>query len=288
MHKIFFQYIKHLITFAAMFKTIRNILVFILILSVTACSNFNKVMKDGTPDEKYEAAENYFKKGDYYHALSLYEELIVLYRGNAKIKPLYYNYAYAHYYEKDYVLASYHFKYYAKTFPNDSLSEEAMYMSAYCKYHISPKTNLDQSSTLAAIQEMQNFVNQYPNSPKVEEANKIMDGLRAKLIEKDYNIAKLYLNTEYYKAAISSLAQHIKDYPSTPYKEDCLYNIIEANYQYAKKSVLNKQVERYTNAIGAYNDYVSKFPQGKHLKDAMKLMKASQMSIKKINNKSNK
>jgi len=281
--KIFFAYIKHLINFAAMFKNIHYILIIAGLLLVTGCSRFNQLMKNGTPEEKYEAAQKYYDKGDYYHALQLYDELIVIYRGNIKIKNLYYHYAFSHFYEKDYVLASYHFKYYAKTFPRDSLAQEALYMSAYCKYLLSPPYNLDQESTTKAINEMQAFINVYPNSPKVEEANKIIDELREKLIRKDFEIARLYYKTEYYRAAVTALNQHIKDYPSSPYKEECMYLIIKANFDYASKSIYAKQRERYTNTIIAYNDYIAKFPSGEHSKEAMKIFRTAQVRINKLN-----
>ena len=265
-----------------MFKNSLYILIITGILLVTGCSRFNKLVKEGTPEDKYEAAQKYYDKGDYYHALQLYDELIVIYRGITKIKNLYYHYAYAHYHEKDYILASYHFKYYAKTFPRDTNAQEALYMSAYCKYLLSPTYNLDQASTIKAIQEMQSFINTFPNSDKVDDANKIIDELRAKLIEKDFEIARLYYKTEYYRAAVTALNQHIKDYPSTPYKEECMYLIIRANFDYASKSIYKKQRERYNNVIISYNDYISKFPDGEHSKDAMKIFRNAQQRIAKI------
>ena len=277
--------IKQLITFAAMFKKSAYILVLALILSVTSCSNFNKLVKSGTPEEKYEAAQKYYTKADYYHALQLYEELIVLYRGNDKIKDIYYNYAYSHYYEKDYILASYHFKYFAKTFSRDEKAEDALYMSAFCKYLLSASYNLDQESTIAAIEEMQIFINQYPESKKIEKANLIIDELRSKILKKDFEIAKLYYQTDYYLAAISALNQHIKDYPSSPYKEECMYLIIKVNYDYATKSVITKQKERFTNAISAYNDYAAKYSTAQHSKEAMKIFRSAQIQVKRIDNK---
>lgn len=279
-----FKCIKVLINFAAMFKNTLYILVIIGILIVTGCSKFNQVVKNGTPEEKYSAADEYYKKGDYYHALQLYEELIVIYRGNAKIKELYFNYAYAHYYEKDLDLASYHFKYYAKTFPHDDKAQEALYMSAYCKYLMSPKHSLDQSSTKTAISELQSFINLYPESERVKDANKIIDELRLKLIQKNFDIAKLYYQTEYYLPAITALEQHVKDYPSTPFYEESLYLIIKANYDYAKKSVENKQYERYNNVVIAYNNYYSKFPDGEHSKDAMKIMRNAKSKLSTLKN----
>ena len=114
----------------------------------------------------------------------LLDELIVLYRGTSKLDTLYYLYAQTYYKQGEFIVASYHLKYYAKTFPKSPQAEECLYLSAYCKYLDSPPANLDQYSTDAAIKDMQMFINMYPNSPKVEEANRVMDELRLKLIVK--------------------------------------------------------------------------------------------------------
>jgi len=263
-------------------KTTYIIIISLVVVLLGSCNRFTRLQKKGTPEEKYNASMAYYEKGDYFHALQLFDELIVLYRGTKKSERIYYLYAMSHYKEKDYVLASYHFKYFAKTFPKSPFAEECMYLSAYCKYLDSPKFSLDQSSTEAAIREMQLYINMYPNSERVAEANKVMDELRLKLIHKDFNAAKEYLKTEYFKAAIYALNQHIKDYPSSPYKEECNYLIIKANYLYAKKSIFSRQEERYNNAITAYNDYVAKYPDGRFMKEATKLMNHSKKGIAKV------
>ncbi len=263
-------------------KTTYIIIISLVVVLLGSCNRFTTLQKKGTPEEKYNASMKYYEKGDYFHALQLFDELIVLYRGTKKSERIYYLYAMSHYKEKDYILASYHFKYFAKTFPRSPFAEECLYLSAYCKYLDSPKFSLDQSSTEAAIREMQSYINIYPNSERLAEANKVMDELRLKLIHKDFNAAKEYLKTEYYKAAIYSLNQHIKDYPSSPYKEECVYLIIKANYRYAKKSIFSRQEERYNKAITAYNDYVARFPDGHFMKEANKLLNQSKKGISKV------
>lgn len=277
------NYTKHLTTFAAMFKkTSYTVIISLIIVLLGSCNRFTTLQKKGTPEEKYQASMQYYEKGDYYHALQLFDELIVLYRGTSKIERIYYYYAQSYFKEKDYILASYHFKYFAKTFPKSPFAEECLYLSAYCKYKESPKFSLDQSSTHAAIREMQMFINMYPESPKVEDANKVIDELRLKLVRKDFYAAKEYLKTEYFRAAIYSLNQHIKDFPSSSYHEECSFLIIKANYLYASKSVMSRQEERYNNTIIAYNDYLAKYPDGKYKKEADKYLHNANKGIARV------
>lgn len=273
-----------MINFAAMFKKINILLVLVVFLAVSACNNYQKIIKKGTPDEKYALAQKYYDKGDYFHALQMYDELIVLFRGTPKIEQIYYNYAYCHYKQKDYVMASYHFKYYAKTFPQSPKAEECLFMSAQCKYFDSAEYNLDQTSTKEAIEEMQLFINIYPNSTKIEQANNVIDELRLKLIDKDYQKAKLLFHTEDYYSAVYAFEQHIKDYPSTPYREEAMYLIIQSKFNYADRSIYTKQKERFEQVLVAYNNYYDKFPEGKLSKAALKLNREAQQNITKIEN----
>ncbi len=274
--------IKQLTIFAAMLKMRQYIIFLLLVVALGSCSKYQTLVKKGSPDQKYKAALKYYAKDDFYHAQQLFDELIVLYRGTNKLEQLYYYYAQTYYKQGDFIVASYHFKYFAKTFPKSEYAQECLYLSAYCKYLDSPPANLDQTSTKAAIVDMQMFINMYPNSPKVEEANSVMDELRAKLVIKDFQNAKQYLTTQYYKSAIYSLNRHVKDYPSSPFKEEAMYLIIEANFIYASKSVYRKQKERYTNTISAYNDYSDKYPTGTNRKQAVRYFNSAQEKISKL------
>jgi len=268
-----------------MFRFVKIILFFAIIASVSSCSKYQKLVKKGSPDQKYDAALTYYAKDDFYHSQQLFDELIVLLRGTDKLEKAYYYYAQTYYKQNDYMIASYHFKYFAKTFPKSEYAEECLYLSAYCKYLDSPPANLDQSSTKTAIVEMQMFINMYPNSPKVDEANDIMDGLRKKIVVKDFENAKQYLTTQYYKAAVYAFERHLKNYPGSPFKEEAMFLTIEADYVYASKSIHYKQNERYTKTLADYNDYIAKYPDGRFVKQAEKLRNSAKHSIEKIKNK---
>ena len=125
--------------------------------------------------------------------LSAFEELLNLYRGTSKNQEVYYYYAMTHYGMQDYILAAYHLKSFANTFPQNDRAEECAYLAAYCYYLDSPRYSLDQSSTNKAINELQLFINQHPGSSKVDTATLYIDRLRDKLERKSFEIGKQYL-----------------------------------------------------------------------------------------------
>jgi outer membrane protein assembly factor BamD len=151
-------------------------------------------------------------------------------------------------------------------YPRSEKAEEAAFLSAYCNYMNSPRPSLDQSSTYIALSELQMFIDMYPNSSKLDEAHRLMDDLRQKLETKSYNVSKLYYKMQDYQAAITSFENLLDDYPDTQYKEEVLYYITMAYFEYAEKSIFSKRTERYEKTVEAYNNLLYLYPDSKYLK----------------------
>ena len=250
--------------------------IFILLAS---CSKHKKLLKSTDNEVKFEAAVDYFEKADYYRALQLFEQMMGSFRGTAKAEKLYFYYAYCYYYQEDYLLASYYFKRYSKSFPGGPRAEECFFMSAYCQYLMSPRYSLDQTNTYEAIKELQLFIDIFEDSDRIETCNQLIDELRAKLEKKDFEIAKLYLKTEYFRAAITAFNNVIRDYPDTKNKEEILFYIIKSYFYYAEKSIKDKQLERYQSAIEAYNDLKYLFPESVFMEDATEMHENAQEEV---------
>ena len=84
---------------------LNNILVFVLILSLGACSKFGKVLKSKDFEYKLKMANTYFEKKEFRQAQVLYEELFPVFKGTPQFDDLYYNYAFSHYNMRDYETA---------------------------------------------------------------------------------------------------------------------------------------------------------------------------------------
>ena len=53
----------------------------VLILALSACSEYGQVVKKGSVDDKYAMAKQLYAKKDYVRALPLLEDLLAVYRG---------------------------------------------------------------------------------------------------------------------------------------------------------------------------------------------------------------
>lgn len=256
-----------------MFKKLIIILFAFISITIVSCSKYNRLLKSDDYAKKLEMAIYYYQKTDYYRALQLFDDVIAVYRGKEEAEKIHYYYAYCYYGQEDYLIASYHFRNFSKIFPNSKFAEECYYMSAYCKYLDSPSYSLDQTSTYEAIKELQAFINFYPKSERVAEANKLIDDLRAKLANKFFETAKLYYKIEAYNSAQIAFNNVLKDFPETSYKEEILYYIVKSNFYLAKNSIESKKNERLLNVVASYNTFINVFPQSKHISELQSIYK---------------
>lgn len=267
-----------------MFKQAKSVII-LLVVAVTfaGCSKYQRILKSNDFEKKFEMAKVYYDNGKYQKAFPLFEELITVFRGTSKAEDVYYYYSYCNYHLGDFMLAGYHFDNFVRTFPRSIRAEDAQFMNAKCYFLDSPVISLDQSSTYKAIDELQLFINKYPESPKVDECNTLMDRLRFKLETKSYNGAKLYYRLGEYKAAIFALRNTLEEYPDTRYREEISFMILRSAYLLADNSIVSKKVERFNQAIEECDNFIERYPRSKDLRNAENIKADCRRELDKIN-----
>jgi len=242
-----------------------------VLIGVSSCSEYNKVLKSTDLEYKFAKANQYYDAGDYYKAYPLIEELTAIYRGQKRSEKLFYMFAFSDFYLEDYLLASHRFSEFTKTFPTSQYTEECAFMSAYSLYMLSPPPKLDQSNTYDAISSLQFFVDKYPRSTRVDSCNTLMVDLERKIEEKVYNGAGQYKKMEYFSSAVMTYENILKDFPDTKYREEIFFNIYDSYYLLSVKSVQQKKVERIDKALKAYVNFADRFPNSEYMADAQEM-----------------
>ena len=263
---------------------LNNILVFVLILSLGACSKFGKVLKSKDFEYKLKMANTYFEKKEFRQAQVLYEELFPVFKGTPQFDDLYYNYAFSHYNMRDYETAENLFKGYLEVFANSKRAEEVEYMQANCYFKQSPKPELEQSNTIKAIGMFQVFINTHPESPKSKEAEAIIAKCQTKLETKEFLSAQLYFNVGQFKAAALAYTTLINNYPDSPKGDEYKLMSIKSYFKYASMSVDEKKEERYAKVVLEVEDFQDRFPESKLTKEAERYLTLIKNNLKILNN----
>ncbi len=252
---------------------------------VTNCDGYNRLLKSSNYELKLEKAQTYYAKGNYVKASALFEELIPVYKGTDKAEEIYYYYSYCNFYQGDYSLAQFHFKSYYRNFPTGKHAEECLFLNAYCYYLNSPAYHLDQTDTKNAMTEMQNFIDQFPESARIDSCNKITNILRSKLEKKEYDIIKQYYFIADYKAAIASGNNYMKEFPESTKIDEVLYVICDSYYLLAINSLEIKKAERLDFCIETYLKLLNLYPNSSFLQKAETIY-TNCLKIKNNNKKS--
>jgi outer membrane protein assembly factor BamD len=243
--------------------------IFAVAVVASCVSKQERAMKSADKNLILKTANENFAKKKWKNALALYDRLPNLVAGTDDAPNVVFNSAYANYYDKNFRLAGNQFKNFAISFPQDKRKEEASYMSALCYYEGSMDYNLDQSTTQSAINELQDFLNNYPNSERSKNINTLVDELSYKLEFKAYENARQYFNMGEYKAANTALENVLDDFPSTKLRPKIYDYIVKSRYELATKSVYDLKDERIESALAFTRQVEKEMPNTDVAKTAL-------------------
>lgn len=249
---------------------------------LSSCSEYYKIQKSGDYNLKYEKAKAYYEYEDYYHAKSLLDDVVSVFRGGDKAEEVAMLYANCHYKMHDYTMAAYYFETFYKNYPYSDNTEDAYFMSGQCYFKDSPRVDLDQTNSRKAIDAMQTYINKFPKGKHVDEANAVISEMREKLEEKSYMNAKLYFKIGEYQAATITLKNSLKEFPDTKYREELMYMVVKANFLLAENSVEDKKAERYQNMVTEYYSFIDEYPQSQYLSEIEEMYNTSVKQIKNL------
>lgn len=230
----------------------KTVLLLIVVTLFYSCGEYQKALKNEDVAAKFEMATKMYDAGKYNKAIRLFEQLATSYRGKPQAEKLFYMFSQSYYKTKQYYLAGYQFEAFVSGYPRSEKVQEAAFLGAYSYSKLSPVYSLDQADTVKALEKLQAFIDNYPNSEYIPQANEAVQKLNGKLEKKAYENAKGYNTISDYKSAIIAFDNFIADFPGTPLKEDALFYKYDSAYQLAINSVPSKMEERLHVAQTAY------------------------------------
>ncbi|WP_272148959.1 outer membrane protein assembly factor BamD [Tenacibaculum aiptasiae] len=246
---------------------------FVMLLILSSCGEYQKVLNKGTIEEQYKMAVKMYEAQKYSKALRLFEKVTPSYRGKPQMERIQFMVSQSNFNVKNYSSAGYYFNRFTRNYPKSSKREEAAFLSALSYYKAAPRFSLDPTDTEKALEAFQGFIDNFPNSEKLGEANKYYAELRGKLEKKAFEIAKTYYRTaDYdsrnYRAAIVAFDNLLSDYLGTKYKEEALFYRLKAAHDFVLKSTERRKAERIKAAIKAYEKLKKNFPESKFMKES--------------------
>lgn len=243
----------------------RGLYILLLAVLLVSCSDFQKALKSEDIAEKFSMATELYEAEKWSKSKRLLDQIMPKYRGKPQAEKLTFMHAMCAYQMKEYYFASYHFEKFTDLYPKSEKAEQASFLGAKGYYFLSPVYSKEQEETVKAIEKLQLFVNAYPKSEYLPEANKLVKELDYKLEKKAFEIAKQYDLIKDYKASVKSFNNFLFDFPGSTLKEQALYYRLHAEYNLAILSIKSLKEERLNLAKNYYEAFAKAYPSSEFL-----------------------
>ncbi|MGM9870918.1 MAG: outer membrane protein assembly factor BamD [Muribaculaceae bacterium] len=263
----------------------RYLLYLLLLPLLCSCGEYQKALKSKDYEYKFDYAKRAFEEKRYVQASTLLKECSTVFKGSDKAEEVLYLLGLSEYENKDYLSSGSYFKTYYTRYPKGKYAELARFYCGYGYYIDSPDPQLDQSTTIQAIQELQGFLDYYPRSDKISVAQQAIFELQDKLTLKQLQNAQLYYNLGTYRgnnfqSAIIVAQNAIKDYPYSKYKEDLELLVLKAKFQEADLSIDERKEDRFREVIDEYYNFINNYPDTPNRAEADNILKIARRHVK--------
>jgi outer membrane protein assembly factor BamD len=120
------------------------------------------------------------------------------------------------------------FKDYITFFPTSDLADDAQLMVAMTHVKQIEKSDRDRTQALLAEAELKAMINDYPDSPLLDESKRTLRAIQEVLAEGVYKIGNFYYLRKSYPAAADRYREVVTKYPDFSGAPDALFNLAEA------------------------------------------------------------
>ena len=217
-----------------------------------------------TPDAVIEKGDRYFKRGRYYQAGELYKAFLARYAGHDRSDYAQFMLGESYFEDEEYTVATIEYRLLVTNYGYSEYVDKGFFKEALCNYRESPKFELDQTRSIEALSQFEQFVRVFGDSPLVPEAQEYIGEIHKKLAKKDLENAKFYFKGKRYLSAVIYLDKIIDNYPNNEYW-------VEAKYLKAKAFYIRG--ERFEEALHLLNEVIDYPEKVRIQRDAKFLIK---------------
>ena len=219
---------------------------------------------------RFEKARGYFDKGKYSRAQDEFDYIIMADPGSKIANESQYYKAESMFQLKEYTEASIAFDRYVRFSPDYTKIEQSRFRICECAINLSNDFQREQSETHKALEQLQMFIDDFPESDLMEDAEDAIFALRQKLAQKDYEVGRMYLKLEEYESALIYFRSVLNHYYDTSFSDDARVGIIFTH-------ILN---DNHKGANSYFKSQKERFLSENKYKEAEILLKETETGLK--------
>lgn len=201
----------------------------------------------GPAEQLFTEGKADYAKQDWQEAIRTFEEVRVQAPASPMAAEATYLEAMSRYNQEMFAGSAVDFRAVRRNYPSSRFAARAQYMVGESYYQISPQPELDQSYTILAIDEFQNFLHDFPNAPATltDSAQTRIRKLRGKLAEKYFLAAKLYDKLDDPKAAAIYYQRVLDNFYDMPPAAESELRLAEIDFAQKKLDLARKALDAF-------------------------------------------
>lgn len=244
----------------------------LMLLSMVMVNGCGKRGIDDLPmDAAWAKIKNYYERGRYLDASEHLEIFLINYAGSTLADSAQWLLAESHFELKEYIISASEYEKLITQYPRSRLTEEGEYKLALSYYELSPKYFKEQVYSERAVEMFQLFIEDFPSSMLVTDAEERILELRTKLAKKEYRAGRLYHRMGQYSAARIYYQSVLDDYYDSEYAEDAQL--------YKAESWADEK--KWDQALASLQGYLNRYPESEHRDDVLKRIESVKESKRK-------
>lgn len=223
-----------------------SLIYIILSVFIYSCSSSEgSDIKTDNPEQAFRIAKRKFDNKDYLEAIDDFSFIKIKFPGTSVSDKAQFYLGDSYYHREEYILAAYEYENMLKNYPLSPLLPDTRYKLGLCYYNLSPKYSLDQEFTRYAIEELELYIELYPEDKHVRDAEKKLNELKDKIAYKKYRTGILYMKMDDYRAAALYFKSVYEEYVDSDWADDAMIGEADALINAKKNDEAKKVLERF-------------------------------------------
>jgi outer membrane protein assembly factor BamD len=205
-----------------------NPVLLLSLLLLGACGPRHVPPAQLTPDVQYQRGVEAFDAGRHARAIEFLQPFVLQNLGDPRMPDALFTLARSHVARREFVSAASEFQRLASEFPNHPHALPARLGTCEAYTRLSPRPQLDQEYTVAALIHCEAIVTTFPGTPEAEVARGRVAEMRHRLAMKAYETGMFYFRRRAFDASVIYFQRAVEEFPDTAVAPTALLRLHEA------------------------------------------------------------
>lgn len=188
----------------------------LLVVSVGCVGGIPRV--PNSPEKILAEADKHYQKRNFFQAQHLYRSFLERHPGHERSDYAQFMLGETHFAEKEWALSTVEYHILVTNYGYSDLVDDGFFKGAIALFKQCPENvRLDQSKCDESLSKLMQFIQVFPQSTRIPEAEEYVAKINARQAQKHLKNALLYVSQKKYKSAIIYLDKIIENYPDNDY-----------------------------------------------------------------------